>query len=64
MRFEALTVIPTKKNVMKIIARIYDPLGFIQSLTVQFKIFCQKICMEKYNWDDILEENFQKKCIP
>ena len=61
---KALTVVPTKRNVLKIIAGIYDPLGFIQSVTVRYKIFFQEICTAKYNWDDILDENLKKNGIP
>ena len=57
---KALTVVPTKRNVLKIIAGIYDPLGFIQPGTVRYKIFFQEICTANYNWDDILDENFEK----
>ena len=35
---------PTKRSVVSISARFFDPLGIISPVTVLFKIFCQKLC--------------------
>ena len=35
---------PTKRNVISLIGRIYDPLGFLTPITISFKIFMQELC--------------------
>ena len=40
---------PTKRNVVRVTA-IYDPLGFIQPLTVKLKILFQEICASEVGW--------------
>ena len=44
----------TKREVLSIIASFYDPVGYIQPIVVQMKIFSQDICREGYCWDDKL----------
>ena len=44
-------VIPTKRNVVSVIGQIYDLLGFLSPVTIQFKKLMQKVC--KANWDGI-----------
>ena len=41
----------TKRNILRLIARIYDPLGIISSVVVLFKIYFQKLTTLKNNWD-------------
>eukprot|EP00731_Ephydatia_muelleri_P035515 Em0131g2a len=52
---------PTKRNVIGLSARVYDPLGFLSPLTVCFKLLFQDICVVKLNWDDDLEGELLKK---
>ena len=53
----------TKRNVLKIIASIYDPLGLLPPITVMFKMFSQLLCIHKLDWDKPLchELNLQWK---
>ena len=51
---EKFDVIPTKRNVIKAIASIYDPLGLLNPIVVQMKTFFQKSCSAKYDWDDLI----------
>ena len=51
---EAHTTKPTKRNILKIIAGIYDPIGFLQPLVIDFKILFQNICKASLQWDDEL----------
>ena len=51
----------TKRNVVSLIGRFYDPLGFIAPITIKFKILFQKLCQSKLDWDhdlsgDLLRE--------
>ena len=45
----------TKRNVISIIGRFYDPLGFISPVTIRFKVFMQELCRSKLSWDQSLE---------
>ena len=58
---EADAAIPTKRNVLRIIAGIYDPLGFIQPVMVSLKILFQKICISKIGWDAVIRDDLVKE---
>jgi hypothetical protein len=45
---------PTKRNVVSLIGRFFDPLGFLTPATVVFKILFQGLCQTKISWDDDL----------
>ena len=51
---------PTKRNVVSIAARFYDPLGFLSPVILQFKLFFQELCKRKIGWDDCLEGEVMK----
>ena len=38
---------PTKSNLVSLVGRIYDPLGFLAPITIKFKILFQKLCQSK-----------------
>ena len=44
-------LIPTKRNVLRVIAGFYDPMGLISPIIVQMKILQQDICKANYHWD-------------
>lgn len=46
---------PTKRNVISIVGRFYDPLGFLSPVTIQFKVFMQRLCKLKLSWDKSLD---------
>ena len=48
---EAEKLAPTKRNVLKIIAGFYDPIGFIQPIIVSLKILFQEICSVNVSWE-------------
>ena len=52
------TVEPTKRVVISLIGRIYDPLGFLSPVTVRFKILMQELCKNKLGWDQLLDGDF------
>ena len=52
----ASTLEPTKRNVISIVGRFYDPLGFLTPVTIRFKIFFQKLCDCKIDWDEPLSD--------
>ena len=51
---ESVVVRPTKRVVISLIGRIYDPLGFLSPVTVCFKILMQELCKNKLGWDQQL----------
>ena len=55
---EAEELAPTKCNVLKIIARFYDPIGFIQPIIVSLKILFEEICSANVSWDEKLNGIF------
>ena len=45
---EAANIVPTKRNILSIIARVYDPTGYLQPLVIMLKIIFQEIMQVKY----------------
>ena len=45
---------PTKKDVVRVTSKIYDPMGIITPLTV--KLFCQSLFKKDIGWDERLDE--------
>ena len=58
---KAMDIIPTKRNILKTIASIFDPIGFLQNVTINLKILFQEICVQKMEWDEILVEDLRSK---
>ncbi|GFW00281.1 uncharacterized protein TNCV_4354781 [Trichonephila clavipes] len=46
----------TKRDVLSVIARLYDPLGLIGSVISKAKIFLQKLWLKKLNWKEFLPD--------
>ncbi|XP_067122120.1 uncharacterized protein [Centruroides vittatus] len=47
----------TKREVLSVIARLYDPLGLLGPVITRAKIFLQKLWLSKLDWEDTLPEN-------
>ena len=45
---------PTKRSILKVVAKIFDRLGVISPVTFQMKVLFQELCKQKINWDDPL----------
>ena len=46
---------PTKRCIVGVATRFYDPLGFMSSpVTIRIKMFFQELCVNKVGWDDLL----------
>ena len=52
-------LMPTKQNVLRVIASFYDPMGLISPIIVQMKIFLQDICKTNYHWDAELDSELK-----
>ena len=42
---------PTKRNLVSLIGRFYDPLGYLAPVAIKYKILFQGICQSKIDWD-------------
>ena len=51
----------TKRSVLKLSAKIFDPLGILSPFTVGTKILFQRLCKEKVNWEEKLEGDLLKR---
>ena len=62
-------IVERKRDVLKAIASIFDPLGLISPLLLQAKIFMQSLWERKLDWDDLLPKELQgeweriKRCL-
>ena len=52
---------PTKRNLVSITTKFFDPLGVVCPVTVLFKMFCQQLCEAKMGWDDPLSDEFLER---
>ena len=46
----------TKRSVLKVVAKVYDPLGLISPLFTTIKVLFQELCKLKVDWDVPLSE--------
>ncbi|XP_018496465.1 uncharacterized protein LOC108864744 [Galendromus occidentalis] len=49
-----LSNLPSKRTLLKGVAQIFDPLGFISPITIRAKILLQSVWKQKIDWDDRL----------
>ena len=52
---------PTKRNLVSVTAKFFDPLGFVPPVTDLFKVSCQQLREDKVRWDEPLEGGLLKK---
>ena len=51
----AASLPPTKRSLLKIAAKIFDPLGCLSVYTINLKIIFQQLCFSKLSWDEELQ---------
>ncbi|XP_054709780.1 uncharacterized protein LOC129219413 [Uloborus diversus] len=51
----------TKRTVLRTVAKIFDPVGFLQPFTVRMKILLQDIWLSGLNWDESLPSALKGK---
>ena len=50
----------TKRSVLKVTSKIFDPLGFLTPMTIRMKALFQDICISNINWDaELTGENLK-----
>jgi len=54
-------ITPTKRSFLKLIATLFDPLGFLSPYIVRAKIIMQQIWIGGLDWDDILPDEITTK---
>ena len=54
------SLLKTNRNLLKLSASIFDPLGLISAVTVQFRILLQDICKLHLGWDTPLPQKLAK----
>ncbi|GFW80481.1 uncharacterized protein TNCV_2415831 [Trichonephila clavipes] len=47
----------TKREVLSVIAKLYDPLGFLGPVIAKAKVFLQQLWQCKLDWDDVLHNS-------
>ena len=51
----AKTIPATKRSLLKLTAKIFDPLGILSVFTVKMKAMFQSLCVQKVAWDEELQ---------
>ncbi|XP_076397965.1 uncharacterized protein LOC143266315, partial [Megachile rotundata] len=57
----ARTAPTTKRSILSIIAKLYDPLGWVAPATISAKIFIQELWRLRVSWDETLPESSLRK---
>ena len=52
---------PTKRAIVSLVGKMYDPLGLLSPIVVQLKIFIQELCEAKLDWDQQLTGQLQER---
>ena len=50
----ANSLLVNKHSILKLAAKIFDPLGLISPFVIQLKMLFQTLCIQQVNWDDPL----------
>ena len=46
----------TKRNILRIAAMLFDPLGLTAPITLQPKLLYQEVCRKKFDWDELIND--------
>ncbi|XP_058802831.1 uncharacterized protein LOC131670868 [Phymastichus coffea] len=52
----------TKRAILSIVARLFDPMGWLGPVLIRAKIPIQKLWLQGCNWDDPLDISSQEEC--
>ena len=58
---EGLSVPVSKRNILSISAKFYDPLGLISPIIVFFKVLFQELCTNDVSWDKPVKDSIRIK---
>ena len=51
----------TKRSVLKVTSKIFDPVGFLTPFVIKMKALFQELCVEGSEWDDELKDGLRTK---
>ena len=51
----------TKRNVLKIIAKLFDPLGLVTPISTPLKVLMQELFQSKYEWDERFSDDLARR---
>ena len=51
---QASNLTPTKRHIVSLVGRIYDPLGFLSPVAIRLKSLFQELCNLRLGWDEPL----------
>ena len=51
----------SKRSVLNVIAKLYDPLGLLSPLFTTIKVIIQELCKLKVDWDEPLTDNLKSR---
>ena len=55
-------IIPTKRSILSLTAKFYDPIGLIQPIIIKFKkLLFQEVCVTHADWDIEISEQLKDK---
>ena len=57
----AANITPTKRNILSVIANLYDPIGYVQPIVIKSKLLFQEVCLLNVSWDDVISEQLLQK---
>ena len=57
----AVEWVATRRNVLRLLAGIFDPLGLISPILVELKILFQELCVAGLGWDDEFHGIYKQK---
>ena len=53
---------PTKRNVLSLTARVFDPMGLISLVLILMKTLFQDLCKNSCNWDATMQDEHKSRC--
>ncbi|XP_062535271.1 uncharacterized protein LOC134204461 [Armigeres subalbatus] len=53
--------VPTKREVLRVLMSVYDPLGFLAHVLMYLKVLLQEIWRSKINWDEQIGDQLLEK---
>lgn len=57
----AKSLAATKRNILSVLAGLYDPLGIISPVAVSIKMLFQELCLAEVAWDDEVDDKKKKR---